>query len=195
MFPPSPPASAPSSPESIAADARSITSISSRASISPNPLQIAPVTAVKPLLTPRSSEERVSVGDHEQTKVNSTILTTMFPASSGIHDLPSKAVDLTDIVSSWQGATLDNPAMGTRTLYVAAGGAGAFTDVNLRESVCGVLDKAEEDLACTGVVICLEKSAPELGELIHQLLYVGGTITNQPFAAKSAYVLVALDLM
>jgi hypothetical protein len=153
------------------------------------------VTAVKPLLTPRSSEERVSVTDEERDGAKSTILSALFPASSGLHALPSKAVDLTDIVSSWQGATLDNPAMGTRTLYVAVGGARAFNDVNLRESVCGVLDKAEEDLACTGVVICLEKSAPELGDLIHQLLYVGGTITNQPFAAKSEYVLVALDLM
>lgn len=122
----------------------------------------------------------------------STILSTLFPSSSPIHDLPASSVDLKDIASSWKGVTLDNPAMGTRTLYVSGG---AFADVNLRESVCGVLEKAEEDLACTGVVICLEKSSADLGELIHQLLYVGGTITNQPFGAKSSYVLVALDLM
>ena len=76
--------------------------------------------------------------------------------------MPQSSVDLTDIASAWKGAVLENPAMGTRTLYVTGG---SYADVNMRESVCGVLEKAEDELACTGVVMCLEKNSPDLGAL------------------------------
>lgn len=105
-------------------------------------------------------------------------------------------------------------------MYVVGGG---YEDVNMRESVCGVLELAEESLECTGVVMCLEKNSSDLGEslshssscfgfgergladefltlhdipgeLIHQLLYVGGTITNLPFAPKDDWLLVGLDV-
>ena len=57
--------------------------------------------------------------------------------------------------------------MGTRTLYVLVGG--DYENLNLRESVCGVLEKAEEDLGCTGVVMCLEKNTPDLGTSHHTI--------------------------
>jgi hypothetical protein len=106
----------------------------------------------KPLLTPRSSASDTN---------STTVLTSIFPTASPIHALPTQVVDLDDLVPNWKGAVLDNPAMGTRTLYVSGG---AFEDVNLRESVCGILEKAEEELGCTGVVMCLEKNTPDLGE-------------------------------
>ena len=100
--------------------------------------------------------------------------------------------------------------MGTRTLYVSGG---RFEDVNLRESVCGILEKAEEELGCSGVVLCLEKNTPDLGtllcpsllwtradsyvrtgDLLHSLMYVGGTITTGPFASNPAFILIGLDL-
>lgn len=136
----------------------------------------------KPLLTPRSSATDT---------VTTTVLTCIFPTSSPIHSLSSKVIDLNSLVPNWSGAVLDNPAMGTRTLYVSGG---SYDDVNLRESVCGVLEKAEEELGCTGVVMCLEKNTPDLGDLLHSLMYVGGTISNGPFTPQPAFILVGLDL-
>lgn len=33
-----------------------------------------------------------------------------------------------------------------------------------------------------------------LGDLLHSMMYIGGTITNQPFAANPDYLLVGLEL-
>lgn len=120
-----------------------------------------------------------------------SLLDYVFPSDSPVQGLPSRAVELTQIHAGWEGVVLDNPDQGTRTLYVAGG---SYEDVNMRESVCAVLELAEEDLACTGVVMCLEKKTSHIGDLIHALLYVGGTITNLPFPAAAAYILVGLDL-
>ncbi|ORY89824.1 hypothetical protein BCR35DRAFT_159726 [Leucosporidium creatinivorum] len=188
LYPPSPPAS----PPTLASSGASIRSTtSSTKSTYINPLQSAlssPSTPIKPLLTPRSSHDGPSV-DQEQ---DSNILSTIFPSTSPLHQLPATKVDLAEIVPTWHGAVLENPGMGTRTLYVEGG---SYEDVNMRESVCGVLEMAEEKLGCTGVVMVLEKNSADISELIHQLLYVGGTITSSPFAPNPAYILVALDLM
>lgn len=148
------------------------------------------------------------------------MILAVFPSSSPIHLLPSSPVDLSSIADKWQGAVLENEKAGTRTLYVAGGN---YEDVNLKESVCGILELAEDVLGCTGVVMILEKYSADLGmspfplpstkrcarasfdyadfrhylspgDLLHSLMYVGGTITNQPFPALSDYVLVGLDL-
>jgi len=81
--------------------------------------------------------------------------------------------------------------MGTRTLFVVGG---SYEDVNLRECVCGLLEMAEEDLGCTGVVMCLEKNTTDLGQLLHSLMYVGGTISKGLYDANPAYILVGLDV-
>ncbi|SCZ90442.1 BZ3500_MvSof-1268-A1-R1_Chr9g10835 [Microbotryum saponariae] len=165
-----------------------------------NPLQAAlnsPSKPIKPLLSPRSSHDST---DSHSLSVNTAtrpaarvvdVLSLVFPTSSPAQTLPHSSVDLSEFSSAWKGAVLENPDAGTRTLYVVGG---SYQDVNMRESVCGVLEKAEDELACTGVVMCLEKNSPDLGELIHQLLYVGGTITSGPFTANPAYILVGLDV-
>ncbi|THH00154.1 hypothetical protein EW026_g2340 [Hermanssonia centrifuga] len=79
-----------------------------------------------------------------------------------------------------------------KTLYVDGKSA---ADVNLRESIVALLDLADERLECTALVLALEKSSPVLGELLHSLMYVGGTVvTAPPFPVDSAYVLVGMEI-
>ncbi|KAM0789463.1 hypothetical protein ACM66B_000285 [Microbotryomycetes sp. NB124-2] len=196
VYPSSSPSTAPTSPASVASDASSFSSKSSFGRIT-NKWQtnLTSPVPVKPVLTHRSSDDRVSVVDIKApVVVKDNVLATLFPQSSPIHELSSTAVDLSDVVPSWQGAVLDNVSTGLRTLYVTST-TSITNDVNLRDAVCGVLEKAEEEYGATGVVIALDKKAADLGELVHQLCYVGGTITNQPFASDPRFVLVALDLM
>lgn len=118
--------------------------------------KIESVSVLKPLLTPRSSADPTT-----DPLPQRNILTAVFPAASPIHALPSTATPVSHLVQKWQAAVLENPAMGTRTLYVLVGG--ESEEVNLRENVCGVLELAEEEYGCTGVVMCLEKNTPDLG--------------------------------
>ncbi|KAM0748872.1 hypothetical protein T439DRAFT_358024 [Meredithblackwellia eburnea MCA 4105] len=121
-------------------------------------------------------------------------LIDVFPIDSPIHSLPRSAIDLTDsspVAGSLVGAVVENPAMGTRTLYVAGG---TYEHVNLRETVCTVLEKAEEELGCTGVVMCLEKRGAGVAELLHSLMYVGGTVVTGPFKHHEEFILVGLDV-
>lgn len=152
IYPPSPPSSAPSSPSSITG-----LDFATKAAFL-NPLHKAlssPSVPVKPLLTPQSSSNDVVAAP--------SLFATIFPGSSPVHALPSTVVDLDDVSTAFKGVVLENPAMGTRTLFVSGG---SYEDVSLRESVCGVLEKAEEELGCTGVIMCLEKNSPDLGTFI-----------------------------
>lgn len=144
LYPPSP-------PSSLGSDTSSTKSYS-------NPLYSqfnSPSTPIKPLLTPRSSLEDTL------TFPRYNLVKSVFPHGSPIHSLPTTLISLDSIVPSWSGAVVENSAMGTRTLLVSGG---SFEDFNLRESVCAVLEKAEEELGCTGVVMCLKKNTPDLGK-------------------------------
>ena len=162
VYPPSPPSSAPSSPSSIASDAASIRSnVSKSSGRYTNPLHAAlggPASPIKPLLTPRNSQDGASNDD--EIKKDANILAAIFPKSSPIQQLPATKVELAEIVESWEGAVLENPAMGTRTLYVSGG---SYESVNMRESICDVLELAEEKLGATGVVMVLEKDSADIG--------------------------------
>ena len=166
IYPDTPPSTAPSSPSNGAINNNDAS----------NPL----INALQQLDTPAPTPA-----------LEDSLLDYVFPEDSAVHGLPSRAVELAQIHAGWEGVVLDNPEQGTRTLYVAGG---SYEDVNMRESVCAVLELAEEELACTGVVMCLEKKTSHIGDLIHALLYVGGTITNLPFPAAQDYILVGLDL-
>jgi hypothetical protein len=62
-------------------------------------------------------------------------------------------------------------------------------------SIVALLDLADERLNCSGLVIALERSSPALGDLLHALMYVGGTVvTKPPFPVDAAFVLVGLEL-
>lgn len=62
-------------------------------------------------------------------------------------------------------------------------------------SIVALLDLASENLDCNALVIVLERSAPNLGELLHSLMYVGGSVvTKPPFVVDPAFVLVGLEI-
>lgn len=58
--------------------------------------------------------------------------------------------------------------MGTRTLFVEGGD---YEGGIGKESVCEVLELAEENLGCTGVVVCLRKNVVDLGKLSCSLTF------------------------
>ncbi|CEQ41279.1 SPOSA6832_02974, partial [Sporobolomyces salmonicolor] len=174
IYPPSPPSSASSSPcDSV------LSKLAGSAPCLTVPLFSPPTLCDAPITAP-------------------SLLQTVFPASSSIHALPSFAVDLTSVLGNgWKGVVVDHPLLGTRTLYV---GGGKFEDVELRDSVCAVLDQAEEEWGASGVVLCLEKgnNKGQLGMLVHQLMYIGCTVVNNQddngMSPNPAYLLLGMDL-
>ncbi|GAA5963759.1 hypothetical protein JCM21900_000821 [Sporobolomyces salmonicolor] len=174
IYPPSPPSSASSSPcDSV------LSKLAGSAPCLTVPLFSPPTLCDAPVTSP-------------------SLLQTVFPASSSIHALPSFAVDLTSVLGNgWKGVVVDHPLLGTRTLYV---GGGKFEDVELRDSVCAVLDQAEEEWGASGVVLCLEKgnNKDQLGMLVHQLMYIGCTVVNNQddngMSPNPAYLLLGMDL-
>ncbi|GAA5948516.1 hypothetical protein JCM3765_004908 [Sporobolomyces pararoseus] len=171
IFPPSPPSSAPSSPSD------SILSKFAQRSQQPQVVLSTPPTDSDAPITPP------------------TLLETVFPSSSSIHSFPAFPVDLSSTIGQgWKGVVVDNLIAGTRTLYV---GGGKFDDVELRDTVCEVLDQAEEEYGATGVVLCLEKgnNKEQLGLLVHQLMYIGCTVLKQDgLEPNPAYLLLGMDL-
>ena len=62
-------------------------------------------------------------------------------------------------------------------------------------SIVALLDLADEQLECNALVIALERTSPALGDLLHSLMYVGGTVvTKPPFPTDPAYVLVGMEI-
>ncbi|GAA5929262.1 uncharacterized protein JCM15063_004102 [Sporobolomyces koalae] len=171
IFPPSPPSSAPSSPSD---------SILSK---------LAGASPIVALATPPLASYTACGAPA------SNLLETVFPLSSSIHSLPAFPVDLSSTIGQgWKGVVVDNLVAGTRTLYV---GGGKFDDVELRDTVCDVLDQAEEEHGATGVVLCLEKGhhKEQLGLLVHQLMYIGCTVVNQDGVDPNPeYLLLGMDL-
>ncbi|KAF9144736.1 hypothetical protein BGX30_011623 [Mortierella sp. GBA39] len=53
-------------------------------------------------------------------------------------------------------------------LYLRGDG---WDDMDIRESIVAALELADEQLECTSVYLCLEKSNPHLTQLTHALLY------------------------
>jgi hypothetical protein len=63
------------------------------------------------------------------------------------------------------------------------------------DSIVALLDLADEQLGCDGLVIVLERSSPHLATILHSLMYVGGTVVTKPlFPVDPAYVLVGLEI-
>jgi len=79
-----------------------------------------------------------------------------------------------------------------KTLYVDGKGA---ESVKLRESIVALLDLADEHLECAALIIALPRSSPALSEVLHSLMYVGGTVmTKPPVPSNPAYVLVGMEI-
>lgn len=187
IFPPSPPLSATSaSPSDSFILSRFANAVNSKSAAAPA------------LLTPPAEEESrtaLSLGTAAPTPVGTQLLTDVFPSHASVHQLPAQSVDLSDLVGAgWQGAAVDNPVAGTRTLYV---GGGELSDVELRESIIAVLERAEEELGCSGVVLALERGTQDLSNVVHQLMYLGCTVVSdheQTGLPNSEYILLGMDV-
>jgi hypothetical protein len=66
---------------------------------------------------------------------------------------------------------------------------------HLFSSIVALLDLADDTLGCSALIIVLERTSPVLGELLHSLMYVGGTVVTKPlFKVDPAFVLVGLEI-
>jgi len=177
-----------------------------RFNISPPPPSIGPQEIVQKtpdisgLVTPplslgdsEGAEGGISAISAKQTKATLEFLTTLFPrnALSAMPYAQGVSVSSPNLGTVFDGVILDLPQK-SKTLYIDGKNA---QHVNLRESIVALLDLADEQLDCSALVIALEKSAPDLGDLLHSLMYVGGSVvTKPPFQVDPAYVLVGLEI-
>jgi len=120
-------------------------------------------------------------------------LISLFP-QQGIRALPyAKKVSISapNLGAAFGGVVLELPGQ-PKTFYVDGKSA---ESVSLRESIVALLDLADERLGCSALVIALERSSPNLGALLHSLMYVGGSVVTKPvYKANPAYVLVGLEI-
>lgn len=128
-------------------------------------------------------------------------LITLFPRAAFRVSPYAKAVSVSGEGRTFDGFVLDLPpgfggsnpkAAVTRTLFVDGKGADI---VQLRESLVAMLDLADEHLSCKAVVIALHKSNPAFGNLVHSLMYAGGTfVTQPPFEVNPSFALLGIEV-
>ncbi|KAF7782520.1 hypothetical protein Agabi119p4_1896 [Agaricus bisporus var. burnettii] len=142
---------------------------------------------------PTAVHQKQKPGGGVRSKDALEYLMTLFP-KDGLKALPhAKSVSLTApaLGADFEGVVLELPGK-PKTLYIDGKNAAS---VSLRESVVALLDLAADNLDCGALVIVLERSAPNLGELLHSLMYVGGSVvTKPPFFVDPAFILVGLEI-
>ncbi|KAI0356236.1 hypothetical protein OH77DRAFT_1478325 [Trametes cingulata] len=146
-----------------------------------------------PPLTPDDAPEEGSGSLSALGAKQSAFLSALFPrnALSAAPYAKSVSISTPGVGTTFEGVVLSLP--GTPKTFYVDGKCAA--DVNLRESIVALLDLADEQLECNALVIALERSSPVLGDLLHSLMYVGGTVvTKPPFPVDPAYVLVGLEI-
>jgi len=181
-----------SSPSSSPASTDSIV-YNSQASI-PRPIPCRNYSTLStPPLTPDNGSDyhRGNESIHEKDALD--FLMTVFP-HQGVSVFPhakSVSISAPNLGSEFNGVVLDIPGS-AKTLYVDGKSA---ESVSLRESIVALLDLADESLGCSSLIIILERSSPNLGLLLHSLMYVGGTVvTKPPYQVDPAFVLVGLEV-
>ncbi|KAL1744659.1 ornithine decarboxylase antizyme-domain-containing protein [Schizophyllum fasciatum] len=147
-----------------------------------------------PPLTPDSGSDSDSDSDVDANRQDALdFLMTVFP-DDGLSALPyakSVSINSPDMGAEFNGAVLSLPGK-PKTLYVDGKNAQA---VSLRESIVALLDLADERLGCEALIIVLERASPALGDLLHSLMYVGGTVVTKPiFRVDPAFVLVGMEI-
>lgn len=151
---------------------------------------------ITPPLTPDDGDDgdgSVSAISAKQSNAALDFLTALFPRN-GLSALPyakSVSISAPNMAGAFEGVVLELPGK-PKTIYVNGKNADS---VNLRESIVVLLELADEQLQCSALVIALERSSPALGDLLHALMYVGGTVvTKAPFQVDPAYVLVGMEI-
>jgi len=120
-------------------------------------------------------------------------LLQIFPQDglSALSFAKSISISAPNMGMTFEGVCVELPGQ-PKTLYVDGKNA---ESVSLRESIVALLDLADESLQCSALVIALERSSPVLGDLLHSLMYVGGTVVTKPsFPSNPAFVLVGLEI-
>lgn len=147
-----------------------------------------------PPLTPDDIEDSCATGiitKHSKDALD--LLLAIFPRD-GLSLLPyakSVVVAAPNMGASFDGVVLELPGK-TKTLYVDGKNAQA---VSLRESIVALLDLADEQLQCSALIIAFSKVSHGLSELLHSLMYVGGSVvTKPPFQVDPAYILVGVEI-
>ncbi|KAG6862211.1 hypothetical protein C0995_002141 [Termitomyces sp. Mi166 len=113
-------------------------------------------------------------------------LMNLFPRE-GLQALPyAKKVSIAapNLGATFDGVVLELPGE-PKTLYVDGKSA---ESVSFRESIVALLDLADERLQCSALVIVLERVSPNLGALLHSLMYVGGIVVTKPVFQMSASI-------
>jgi len=192
VYPPTPPPEEPN-------DDRHYNFSPSSATVSA-PRAILRTTSAPAILTPPSTPDdgsdcgsSISSISSTQSKAALDFLTALFPRN-GLGALQyAKSVSITspELDAVFDGVVLELPTS-PKTFYVDGKSA---VHLNLRESIVALLDLADERLDCSALVIALERSSPFLGDVLHSLMYVGGTVvTKPPFQVDPAYVLVGMEI-
>ncbi|KAF8973319.1 ornithine decarboxylase antizyme-domain-containing protein [Flammula alnicola] len=161
------------------------------------PSRNSSIISTPPLTPDDSSDYSKDSGSSimSETRKNDALdfLMTIFP-HQGLSALPyakSVSISAPNLGADFDGIVLELPGT-LKTLYVDGKSA---ESVSLRESIVALLDLADESLGCTSLIIVLERSSPNLGSLLHSLMYVGGTVvTKPPFQVDPAFVLVGLEI-
>ncbi|KIJ67833.1 hypothetical protein HYDPIDRAFT_173587 [Hydnomerulius pinastri MD-312] len=154
----------------------------------------SPYDLATPPLTPDGGDGSGASGiTTKHSKDALDLLLNIFPRN-GLSVLPfakSVVVSSPNMGASFDGVVLELPGK-PKTLYVDGKNAPA---VSLRESIVALLDLADEQLQCSALVIVLDKSFKALNELLHSLMYVGGSVVAKPpFQVNPAYILVGLEI-
>lgn len=207
IFPPSPPlsaSSASSSPaESFFSQCHSPTSISSSVYkyrtrlATPTKSHAAPALLSSPISSPASlssvSPFDVAFNEAAFTAASSVVapapvLDQVFPAEAPVHAQPSEDVT----VEGLAGSVVENATAATRTMYLV--GATAALE---RELAVNLMDAAADEYACDSLVLALRKDTEGLGDLLHQLLYIGATVVSsfeETGVPKEDYILLGMEL-
>ncbi|RDB16983.1 Ornithine decarboxylase antizyme [Hypsizygus marmoreus] len=165
-----------------------------------NPTRSASDISTPPLTPDDDGSDFGSLGSRspptpprQQEKDTLDFLMNLFP-HQGLQALPYAkrvAISAPNMGAAFDGVVLELPGK-PKTLYVDGKSA---ESVSLRESIVALLDLADESLGCSALVIVLERSSPNLGALLHSLMYVGGTVVTKPvYKVDPAFVLVGLEI-
>ncbi|KZT58864.1 hypothetical protein CALCODRAFT_494317 [Calocera cornea HHB12733] len=159
------------------------------------PVQI-PKRTINPLPSPPKTPSPEATRNPLQSRSKVLdFLARIFPRSA-MSLLPhTRGVNITSYMdgqsADWDGAVLALPGR-ERALYVDGAG---VENVHLKECIVALLELADEHLQCTSLVISLRKSSPDLGEVLHAIMYVGGVVvTRPPFPTSEDNILVGISL-
>lgn len=155
-----------------------------------------------------------SIDSSSPSEIAHDLAATIFPSldlsgRAGVEcsAIPVEVTSGSEEWAAWDGFVLDHARYvengqeeedgEVRTLYVKSRN---YDGVNARENVIALLELADEAMECDSVVICLDKTNPDLSSTLHSLLYVGGSIVHADasqgieFMHSADYVLIGLDL-